>query len=111
MTLLHHVFFWLKNPGNPQDRERLITGLSTLRAISGVRDMHIGVPASTEERGVVDASYDVSELLTFENVEDQERYQIDPVHQAFIREYGDLWQRVVVYDSIGSPLAPSGGCL
>jgi hypothetical protein len=67
--------------------------------------MHIGYPAATEERGVIDASYDVSEIMTFDNVEDQNSYQVHPVHQAFIRDYGHLWDRVVVYDSLDMPAA------
>ena len=48
----------------------------------------------------MDASYDVSELLVFDSVEDQERYQIDPLHQAFIRDFGHLWGKVTVYDTL-----------
>ena len=100
MTLVHHVFFWLKHPGHQADRELLIDGLTTLGNIVGVRQIHIGVPAPTAERDVVDASYDVSELLVFDSVEDQERYQIDPLHQAFIRDFGHLWGKVTVYDTL-----------
>lgn len=31
--------------------------------------------------------------------EDQDIYQIDPVHLDFVRQYSSLWQRVVHYDS------------
>jgi hypothetical protein len=105
MSLRHIVFFWLKNPEVPADRDSLVAGLSTLAEIPGIRDMHIGYPAATEERGVIDASYDVSEIMTFDNVEDQNSYQVHPVHQAFIRDYGHLWDRVVVYDSLDMPAA------
>ena len=30
--------------------------------------------------------------------EDQDVYQNHPLHQAFIKEYGHLWKKVVVYD-------------
>ncbi len=97
-SLVHHVFFWLKRPGEQADRNQLIAGLRTLRAIPVIRDLQIGVPAPTEERSVVDASYDVSELMYFDNAADQKAYQDHPIHQAFVKQCEHLWQKVVVYD-------------
>ena len=96
--LVHHVFFWLKRPGNPADRDKLIAGLRTLRAIPVIRDLQIGVPASTEKRDVVDSSFDVSELMVFDNAVDQKVYQDHEIHQAFVKSCEHLWQKVVVYD-------------
>lgn len=101
-SLIHHVFFWLKNPGSKTDRDQLIAGLNTLRAIEVVQQLHIGVPASTEKRDVVDNSYDVSELMFFTSVEDQKRYQDHPLHLKFVKEYAHLWQKVVVYDAMSA---------
>jgi hypothetical protein len=98
--LLHHVFFWLKNPTSKTDRDQLISGLQTLKKIKTVRKIHIGVPAATEDRAVVVSSYSVSELLFFDGVEEQKDYQDDPIHQQFIKDCGHLWEKVVVYDSI-----------
>ncbi|MEC3912462.1 Dabb family protein [Sphingobium sp. CR2-8] len=103
--LVHHVFFWLKRPGNPADRDRLIAGLRTLRAIPVIRDLQIGVPASTEKRDVVDSSFDVSELMVFDNPADQKVYQDHPIHQAFVKACDHLWQRVLVYDMQVVPAA------
>lgn len=100
MTLIHHAFFWLKNPDSTQDRERLIAGLKTLRGVPVIRELHIGTPASTEKRDVVDASYDVSEVMRFDSIEDQKAYQDHPIHQTFVAECGHLWERVVVYDAL-----------
>jgi len=99
-TLVHHVFFWLKNPQASADREQLIAGLRTLEAIETVRGIHIGVPASTELREVVDNSFSVSEILWFDDVAGQDTYQAHPVHQAFIATCSHLWEKVVVYDVI-----------
>lgn len=101
-SLIHHVFFWLKNPGSKADRDRLIAGLNTLRAVEVIQQFHIGVPASTEKRDVVDNSYDVSELMVFRNVEDQKRYQDHPLHLQFVKDCSHLWRKVVVYDSISA---------
>lgn len=101
--LVHHVFFWLKQPGSQADREQLIAGLRTLRSIPVIRKLEIGVPAGTENRDVVDASYDVSELMFFDSVEDQKIYQDHPTHQNFVKSCGHLWAKVVVYDMVTVP--------
>lgn len=97
----HHVFFWLKNPDSKEDLRKLIEGVQTLSKIETIRDFHIGVPASTEKRPVVDASFSVSELLFFDDVEGQNIYQEHPVHQKFVENYSHLWEKVIVYDSKG----------
>lgn len=96
--LLHQVFFWLKNKGNKADRDQLIAGLRALARIETVRSLHVGVPASTEQRGVVDSSFDVSELMVFDSAADEKIYQDHPLHQEFIAKHSHLWSKVVVYD-------------
>jgi stress responsive alpha/beta barrel protein len=98
--LVHHVFFWLKNPRSADDRQQLIEGLLTLKGIQGIKELLIGVPASTEKRDVVDNSYDVSELMYFDDVKGQAIYQEHPIHKAFVEKYSHIWQKVVVYDMI-----------
>ena len=98
--LFHQVFFWLKNPGDKADRDKLIAGLKALKAIDVIQHLHVGVPASTEKRDVIDNSYDVSELMVFKSVEDQKRYQDHPLHQRFVADCSHLWSKVVVYDSM-----------
>ena len=98
--LMHKVFFWLKNPDSAEDRAQLIAGLKTLGSIETVRAIHVGVPASTEKREVVDNSYQVSELLMFDDVEGQNTYQVHPIHKQFVENCSHLWEKVVVFDSI-----------
>lgn len=98
--LTHHVFFWLKNSGSAVDRKKLIMGLQTLKEIEIIQAMHIGLPAGTTARDVVDSSYDVSELIFFSDVEGQNTYQTHPTHVKFVENYAHLWKKVVVYDSI-----------
>ena len=97
--LVHHVFFWLKNPSSIPDRDKLVEGVRTLKDIQTIRQMHIGIPASTEKRDVVDNSWHVSELLFFDDEDGQQVYQDHPIHQAFIKNYSHLWNKVVVYDA------------
>ena len=96
--LAHHVFFWLKNPDSSADRDKLIEGLKTLKKIETIKKLHIGVPASTEKRDVVDNSYHVSELMFFDDVEGQNVYQVHPIHKKFIDDCSHLWSKVLVYD-------------
>ncbi|MCC2978063.1 Dabb family protein [Sphingomonas sp. PL-96] len=98
--IVHHVFFWLKNPASKADADKLIAGLRTLRDIPQIRELRIGMPAATEQRSVVDSSYQVSELMVFDTVEDQRRYQDHPIHKAFVAACEGLWERVVVYDTV-----------
>ncbi len=96
--VVHHVFFWLKNPDSKEDLAKLLAGLRTLAGVDTVRGIHIGVPADTEQRGVVDGSYSASEILFFDDVAGQDAYQVHPIHKQFVADCEHLWQRVVVYD-------------
>ena len=96
---IHHVYFWLKNSGNKEDKAKLIEGLKKLSKVKTIKDFYIGQPAATR-REVIDSSYDVSWLLFFENAADQDSYQTDPVHLKFVEECSSLWTKVTVYDSI-----------
>nr|WP_294813250.1 Dabb family protein [uncultured Sphingomonas sp.] len=98
--IVHHVFFWLKNPESAADRDQLIAGLRKLAAVDVVRSLQIGVPASTEQRDVVDSSFQVSELMVFDNVADQKTYQDHPVHKDFVAKCSHLWAKVIVYDMV-----------
>ena len=99
--LVHHVFFWLKNPSSKDDLARLLAGLRTLTKIESVRGAHFGVPASTEKRDVVDNSFSVSEILFFDDTSGQKTYQDHPIHKKFVEDCSHLWERVVVYDAMG----------
>jgi hypothetical protein len=98
--IVHHVFFWLKRPGSAEDRDQLVAGLRGLKRIEVIRNLQIGVPASTEKRDVVDSSFDVSELMLFDSVADQKVYQDHPIHQDFVAKCSHLWSKVIVYDMV-----------
>ncbi|MBI1342835.1 MAG: Dabb family protein [Terrimonas sp.] len=96
---VHHVFFWLRDPNNEQDKKDLIAGLNKIACLPVIRSFHIGQPAATN-REVIDTSYSLSWLLIFDNKEDQELYQNDPLHLQFVTTCSHLWKKVVVYDSV-----------
>jgi hypothetical protein len=98
--LAHHVFFWLKNPDSTADRDKLVEGVKTLSKIETIKELHVGVLASTEKRDVVDTSWAVSELMFFDDLAGQAIYQTHPVHLEFIKNYSHLWEKVIVYDAM-----------
>lgn len=98
--LVHHVFFWLKNPDSKEDLAKLLAGIRGLAAIETVRGIHVGVPASTEKRPVVDNCFSASEILYFDDVAGQDAYQVHPLHKKFVDECSHLWSKVIVYDAM-----------
>jgi hypothetical protein len=98
-VFIHHVFFWLKEPGLESNKQQLIQGLQKLAAVTTIKNFHIGQPATTS-RGVIDTTYSISWMLTFENAANQDSYQADPIHLNFVKECSHLWEKVVVYDSV-----------
>lgn len=97
---VHHVYFFLKNPNNEADKTKLLEGLEKLSKVPTIRMVHIGSPASTN-RSVIERGYSVSWLCFFDNLEEQEVYQKHPIHLKFVEDYSYLWEKVIVYDSVG----------
>jgi hypothetical protein len=98
-NFVHHVFFWLKQPVTDEGRAKFIKGLQSLATIETIADYHIGVPAGTS-RDVIDSSYTYSMLTLNKSKEDQDIYQTHPTHLKFVADCQDLWEKVVVYDSV-----------
>jgi hypothetical protein len=98
-VLLHNVYFWLKEPQNPEARKQFEAAIDKLVKIDNIKMSHLGVPASTEQRDVVDHSYTYAMMLVFESKEAQDIYQVHPLHVQFVEENSHLWEKVLVYDS------------
>jgi len=96
---IHHVYFWLKNPGSAEDLKKLKEGLQKLTAVETIGMYQIGTPAATN-RDVIERTYSVSWMLMFDNLEDEEVYQHHPLHLKFVEECSHLWSKVIVYDSV-----------
>lgn len=95
---VHHVFFWLKNPESAEERAQLLAGIKSLQAIKSLRSSHVGKPASTD-RPVIEKGYSFSLLTTFDNQEQHDHYQEDPIHKQFIDNNASLWSKVLIFDS------------
>lgn len=99
-ALIHHVFFWLKEPKNEDHKKQLVKALNDLLKVETIKLSHIGFPAGTESRDVVDHSYSVSYMVMFDDQAGQDAYQVHPLHVKFVEENSHLWEKVVVYDSV-----------
>lgn len=97
----HTVYFWLKNPNSAEDRAAFESSLKTFLTKSAyAKTNFIGTPPGPS-RDVVDGSFTYSLIVTFASAKDQQAYQDEIPHQAFIAESKALWSKVVVYDSLG----------
>ncbi|TVP45096.1 MAG: Dabb family protein [Mongoliibacter sp.] len=95
--MIHQVYFWLNEGVDTQD---FIKEASELGKCKSVDKFYIGTPAPTEARDVVDSSYQVACTLFFKSIEDQNEYQVDPKHLAFIEKNATKWSTVKVYDFV-----------
>ncbi len=96
--LLHHVVLvWLKEP-QEQIINDIVTHTSDLAAIPQVKSVYVGRPVENP-RPVVDTSYDVGIIVTFENFEALQQYLKHPVHTGFVSRYVKAHlEKLVVYD-------------
>lgn len=97
--LVHHVFFWLKDPTNAEARKAFENGLQALVKVPQIQSYHIGTPVESD-REVVDDSFTYSYIAFFKNNENQEIYQTHPIHLKFIEDCQHLWEKVIVYDAM-----------
>ncbi len=97
--IIHTVFFWHKAGVSEAEKAAFIEGAKKLGTVSTVKAIHVGTPAGTPRREVVDHSFDVNLVLHFDNIALHDAYQVDPIHHEFIDLYKHLWARVQVYDS------------
>jgi hypothetical protein len=95
--MIHQVFFWLKDG---EDIKGFMKEASLLGKCKTVDNFYMGVPAPTAERDVVDHSFSVACTLFFKSIEDQDYYQTDPLHLAFIEKNSKKWASVKVYDFV-----------
>ena len=99
-SLMHMVYYWLKNPSSEADKQKLIIGLHELVTVKQIKYHHIGVPQTFKEDDPL-KSYHVSLLMVFDEPGDIDVYHKDPIHAKFVAECGNLWVKTVKYDSLG----------
>ena len=96
----HHVYFWLKQGrNNPSDRSKFEAGMSKLMGSENLESGCWGKPATTKERPVTDHSWNYALSFKFTTLEEHDAYQSDdPHHMAFVEDFKDWWERVLVMD-------------
>ncbi len=100
-----HVLFYLSATASDTDRAKLLEGLQKLREIPTIQLAHIGTPAATD-RAVIDRTYSFSWLCLFASAADEQSYQQHPIHDEFRQQYARYWEKVVIYDAVGSAITP-----
>jgi len=97
--LTHQVYFWLKPNLSAEQIATFEKGLKSLLAVKTVKYGDVGRPADTPKRPVIDNSYSYALILMYENVAAHDAYQVDPLHEQFLKDCSQLWTNVQVYDS------------
>ncbi len=98
--LIHSVFFWLDRSLSTERRDRFLAGVNSLAAVPGIQLFHVGTPAATGNRPVVERTYDVGLTTGFANLAAHDAYQVHPLHHAFLAAHNTDWIKVRVFDVI-----------
>ena len=84
--IVHTVYFWLNNPDNSEEVALFEKEIKKLMNTNDLAvKMHLGKPASTTKRGVVDNSYNYCMIFTFPSLKNQRIYQTSlftKIHKA-----------------------------
>ena len=96
---VHSVYFWLKPDISDSDAAQFWRMVSALTTIPSVKHGWTGKPADTD-REIIDRSYTCALVLVFDDDKGQDAYQVHPVHDAFRKECGSFWSKIVIYDAI-----------
>ena len=96
--LSHVVIFWTK-PEIANAADLLIAGAEKyLRPIPLAKSFHVGRMVKSE-RSVVDQSYQVALNIQFDGKQQEQEYQVHPMHLEFVEKaFRPNCNRVVVYD-------------
>lgn len=97
--LSHHVLFWVKDTTTDAQQKAFKASLETLAGVESIKSIHVGVPSSIS-RAVVDTTYTFSLVLMFEDLAAHDVYQVHPLHKAFLEEFRETFEKVIIYDSI-----------
>jgi hypothetical protein len=94
----HIVLLWLKQPGNADQRDKVIAAGKTLRDIPGVLSVTAGQPLASD-RPIVDDSFDVGFVIRFASKAAGESYQTHPLHMKAVAEVlKPLAGKLLIYD-------------
>lgn len=94
----HVVIIWLREPGNTSHRQTLIEASQQLTEIPGVISVE-GGEVITDNRSVVDSSFDVALVFRLQDKQALREYVQHPLHKKLLKEvFKPLIERYRVYD-------------
>lgn len=97
--LTHIVVFWLKKDISEKELSTFENQVRSLENISSVEQIHVGKPASTMKRPVIDDSFDFCLTVVLKDIAAHDTYQQDPLHLDFIKNCSHMWEKVKIYDA------------
>ena len=95
---LHHVILvWFKN-STPELINKITSETQNLKKIEQVRSIHLG-KAVPSARKIVDSSFDLGIVMTFDNETDMNIYLKNKIHLEFVKNFieGQV-RKIVIYD-------------
>ena len=99
-TIVHSVYFWLKDTATEQDTKALIRDSKALLGpLPCVLQLDVGRPLG-KARGAVDGSYHVGLVVYFADQAGYDAYVKHPSHLKLVEKYKTLWEKIVVYDFV-----------
>ncbi|MGB0184061.1 MAG: Dabb family protein [Opitutales bacterium] len=99
IMLVHTVIFWLRKDLQSEERAEFLEGLKSLEGIESIAALHLGTPAQTGDRPVIDKSYDFCLTVLLPDLAAHDAYQVDPLHKAFLERFASYWERVRIIDA------------
>jgi len=97
--LVHSVYFWLKQGIGDEEMAAFRAGLESLAGIEAAEAVYVGTPADTD-RPVIDRSYTFGLTVLLPDLAAHDAYQVHPLHKAFLENFAQDWDRVLIYDAI-----------
>ena len=98
--IIHSVYLWLNNPENKNDVNQFEKAIKTLvKNTQFATKIHLGNPANTKKRDIIENTYHYCLIFTFDSYEDEKKYQNEDAHKKFISIAKKLWKKVLVFDS------------
>ncbi len=94
----HLILIWLKDAGNPEQRQQIIEATRTLKQLPGIISVRVG-HVMPSDRKVVDDSFDIGVHMLFADRQSMEHYTSNPEHLRIVKQLiMPLTERLLIYD-------------
>lgn len=99
-TIVHAVYFWLKEGITAEEEKDFLQFFELLKTIPDLLSLQVGKPAATHPRPVVDNSFSYNLIVAFTTLDAVDVYENHPIHLKAIETYSKYWTKVEVRDTI-----------